>query len=196
MSNNFDDLKLQAPQWDCNWYIGFGYLQNENTHTHLNYYLDEIKPNANIHDQIEALKHIPEVLKNDKVLWRFCELFKNWLTLKEAYEFYNRGGSHYTSNGLNLQDYDMAVHILKDLFKVVNEICTIFHLKKLEFNEKIKMDVYNNMFPSTFIQNPDKTARTKWIMDYINKYDHPENHTDKIIPNKVVIEWKKEAGKN
>lgn len=87
---------LVAPSWDCDWYWGFGYLQNEGIHHHL----DKLNKDKNMFDAIKDYygDTLNDVLKEDKKLWIFCELMQTFYTLKETAEVLGRGGSHYTTN--------------------------------------------------------------------------------------------------
>jgi len=89
-----ENIYLSAPSWDCDWYWGFGYLGNKACHYHLN----GIDKNINLHDAL--LEHFGDslVIKNDGVLWTFCELVKTAYTLKETAEVFGRGSSNYTNN--------------------------------------------------------------------------------------------------
>ena len=122
-------------------------------------------------------------------------MFKSWTVLKEALEIYKKGNSHYTTvENTNLKDYKIALRILKDLFKVVNKICEILHLKPLEFTESIERDLYKNMNPTTFRKRkPTKTDSRQWTMIYLNKYDSPQNHNDIVIPKSVEKAWLKRS---
>ncbi len=189
-------LSLESPRWDCNHYIGFGYLTNIGLSTHLDWYLNETTPNKNMFDQMtESFKICHPSLKDESTLWHFCDLFKSWTVLKEAFEIYKQGNSHYTSvQDTNLKDFKIALRILKDLFRVVNKICEILHLEPLEFTESIERDLYKNMNPTTFRKrNPTKTDSRQWTMLYLNKYDSPQNHNDIVIPNRVLKSWLKRS---
>jgi len=140
-------MYLSSPNWDCGWYVGFGYIGNNLLHTHLGYHLDEKVPNENMYDQMKKTfsETLNPILKDETNLWKFCELFSTWETLKESYEVYNRGGSHYTTSDPNLKDYKTARKILKDLFKVVNELCLMLNIEGLEWTRAIEKDLKENM---------------------------------------------------
>ena len=86
---------LAPPSWDCDWYWGYGYIQNKNLHTHFNM-LDN---NANLYDAIQKRFDGTFSLQGSN-LWTFCELLQTFYTLREIAEVYSRGSSHYTSNPL------------------------------------------------------------------------------------------------
>ena len=91
-----ENIYLYAPEWNCDWYWGFGYIGNNNLHTHLNWLSD--KKNINLYDVLE--EYFPNgwciTTMNDK--WTFCEIIKTIYSLRSIAEVYNRGGSHYTNN--------------------------------------------------------------------------------------------------
>ncbi len=142
-----EPMYLASPNWDCNWYVGFGYLGNNNLSTHLDWHLDQKIPDENMYDQMLKTfgDSLTPLLTDEKDLWKFCELFSSWKVLKKAYEIYNRGGSHYTTTKPDLKDYKIAKRILKDLFKVVNEVCALLNIEGLEWTEKIEDDLRENM---------------------------------------------------
>lgn len=107
---------LARPSWDCDWYWGFGYLQNEDIHHHVN----NIDNNKNIYDALisyygDTLN--PKLTANDnKNLWVFCELMATFYTLKKTAEVLGRGGSHYTNNQIK----DLIIN--NNEVKRINEI--------------------------------------------------------------------------
>jgi len=157
-----EPMYLRSPEWDCNWYVGFGYLGNNNHHTHLDWHLDEKSPNENMYDQMQKTFGTSLTIKDEKDLWKFCELFSSWKVLKEAYEVYNRGGSHYTTVAPDIKDYKTARKILKDLFKVVNELCLMLKIEGLEWTEEIENDLRENMSVS-------KTGLLQKILSFIKR---------------------------
>jgi len=89
-----DSIYLKAPSWDCDWYWGFGYLGNKNTH----YHLDGLDKNKNLFDAIRAHFEDSLTITDEADLWTFCELVETFYSLKNAAEVLGRGGSHYTKN--------------------------------------------------------------------------------------------------
>ena len=89
-------IYLTSPSWDCNWYWGFGYLGNKNCHYHVNGLAE--RENINLFDAFK--KHFGEslIIKNDNDLWKICELFDTFYTLRKTAELFGRGGSNYTEN--------------------------------------------------------------------------------------------------
>lgn len=190
-----EDIYLKSPSWDCSWYVGFGYLSNHNQSTHLDYVLEHQAPNKNMFDAIKEVfgESLHKTLKDEKNLWKFCELFSTWVNLKESYEIYNRGGSHYSTSDPDLKNFQIAEKILSDIFKVNNELCKLIGIDGLEYTKKITRDLYDNMFPTTFTQRkPTNADKRTWTLSYINIFDNPKNHSDKIAPKAVVNKWKKE----
>ena len=89
-----ENIFITAPKWDCDWYWGFGYLGNRNSHYHLHGYANG--RNQNMYDcLLEDYELNPKIKTH---LWTFCELAKTAYALKETAEVLGRGGSHYASN--------------------------------------------------------------------------------------------------
>lgn len=86
-----ETVYMQRPNWDCDWYWGFGYIGHKDLHLHLDSLGD--KP---IWDALRD--YLPELVLSDSQVWTFCELVKTVYTLREVAGIYNRGGSHITSN--------------------------------------------------------------------------------------------------
>ena len=115
---------LAPPSWDCGWYWGYGYIQNNNLHTHFNL----LDTNDNLFNAIQKRFDGTFSLQG-KNLWAFCELLQTFYTLKEIANVYSRGSSHYTSNPLadilrNPEEYKRINEIL--LPKVFIEIDKLF----------------------------------------------------------------------
>ena len=89
-----ESIFLSPPSWDCEWYWGFGYLDNKNCH----YHLSELSKDYNLFDGIK--KHFGDsfIIKDDNDIWTFAELMQTFYNLQEAAEVFGRGGSHYTTN--------------------------------------------------------------------------------------------------
>lgn len=82
---------LLRPSWDCGWYWSFGYVNTEDTHTHLDRLGD-----SNMVDNLKD--YLAQMTLDDKDLWIFCELAVTIYTLKSMAELLHLGGSHYTHN--------------------------------------------------------------------------------------------------
>lgn len=89
-------VMLRRPSFDCNWYWGFGYLGNRDCHYHLSG-LTEGK-NINMFDAMKEHFGDSLVIKDDKLLWQFCEVVTTIYTLRKSADMYHLGGSHYTTN--------------------------------------------------------------------------------------------------
>lgn len=90
-----ENIYLDPPSWDCGWYWGFGYLGNRYCH----YHVDGLMKNTNLFAGIK--EHFDKdtfILKSDREVWIFAELFATFYTLKKTAEVLRRGGSHYTNN--------------------------------------------------------------------------------------------------
>lgn len=92
----FATYHSQPPSWDCDWYWGFGYLQNSDVH----YHVDGLckTHNTNMFDALKEEFGKTLTITKDADLWIFCELMQTFYTLKQAAEVLGRGGSNYTSN--------------------------------------------------------------------------------------------------
>lgn len=95
----FDDrgsVSLKRPEFDCDWYWGFGYIGNRWCH----YHLDGIGKGENINFRDALVKHFGDsfVIKSDRNLWRFAEVVQTVYRLKGAADLFHIGGSHYTTN--------------------------------------------------------------------------------------------------
>lgn len=98
---------LKRPEWSCEWYWGFGYLQRWNYrtqdidfHTHINDEFSKLPDGrrSNWFDGMKALFDQGDVFKSDRDRWKFVEIVKTIYSLKETAEVLGRGGSHYGNN--------------------------------------------------------------------------------------------------
>jgi hypothetical protein len=85
---------LAPPSWDCGWYWGFGYLQNEDIHHHV----DGLNRDRNMFNALKEYYGDTLTITNESDLWTFCELMRTFYVLKETAEVLGRGGAHYTTN--------------------------------------------------------------------------------------------------
>lgn len=101
LGTNIDNKRiyLTAPSWDCGWYWGFGYLGNTTCH----YHVDGLKTDKGIYGvRFRTLfdgfkEHFKTfIVKDDKDLWRLCDLFESFYTLQRSAELFHRGYSHCT----------------------------------------------------------------------------------------------------
>lgn len=166
--NQNESIYLSAPSWDCGWYWGFGYLGNRNCHYHVDG-LNEGK-RINLYDAFK--EHFGESLQIlDSDLWKVCELFKTFYTLKEATEVLGRGGSHFTTNPI--QDVIMNKEevkrinevVLPKLFDALYDVLMVFNTKKEHF------EVIKNMVNVEF-----ETTETKDVVKFM--FDNGLNMDD------------------
>jgi len=127
-------IYLSAPTFDCNWYWGFGYIGNRNCH----YHLDSLNQGTNYYDGIK--KHFGDsfVLKNERLIWQFCEIVKTIYTLRETAEVFYRGGSHLTLNPCQelIKSPDIYTKINVELIPaLIKELYALFDKQKEE-NQK------------------------------------------------------------
>lgn len=118
---------LAAPSWDCNWYWGFGYIQNEDLHTHF----DSLSKTKNMWDSVKEYFDDGTLSIDDEKLWKLCELMRTFYTLKETAEVYHRGGSNYGFNPLKeiLKDeaqykkinFEILPSIFDEVYKIFNK---------------------------------------------------------------------------
>ena len=114
---------LAPPSWDCEWYWGYGYIQNNNLHTHFSM----LDTNDNLYTAIEKRFNGTFVLK-DRNLWTFCELMKTFYYLKDIADLYRSGDSHYTTNPLaedikNLEEYKrINENLLPKIFLEIDKL--------------------------------------------------------------------------
>ena len=130
--HNKEFIYLTSPSWDCGWYWGFGYLGNENCH----YHIDGLTEHESINLFDAFKKHFGEslIIKNDNDLWKLCELFQTFYTLKETAELFRCGGSHYTENPCKelLIDKNLVTKINEVLIpNIIDEIYKILLSYKL-----------------------------------------------------------------
>jgi hypothetical protein len=113
-----EKIWLEAPQWDCGWYWGFGYIETYTgkkpstsrdiaSHSHWEngivgrqekYDCDKkcfVKA-----DYVHHLNENPSVTESvleDKESWLLAEYMQTFYTLSKTAGLYHRGGSHLTS---------------------------------------------------------------------------------------------------
>ena len=118
---------LSPPSWDCDWYWGYGYLGNKDCHYHVSGLMKE----SNLFDGIKG--HFDSgtfILKEEKDIWTFAELFATFYSLKETAEVLGRGGSNYGFNpckGIieNKQEVKRINEVvLPEIFKEIYKLLT------------------------------------------------------------------------
>ena len=116
---------LACPSWDCDWYWGFGYIQNRDLHTHVN----SLDKNKNMFDAMQEFFGDSLTLSDDK-LWTFCELMQTFYSLKQIASFYHSGSSGFTLNplGEELKDEKEYNRINQELLpKIFDEVYKLFN---------------------------------------------------------------------
>jgi hypothetical protein len=130
---------LSAPSWDCDWYWGFGYLGNKTMHFHVNGLKTIDRYNVeknvreyefvNLFDGFKKKFGDSLVVTDDKDLWKLCDLFQSFYTLKEVAALYRGGCSHYTdvnNIGLNLtnlaQYKEINYELIPKIFDAIYDI--------------------------------------------------------------------------
>lgn len=172
--NDNQSIFLSAPNWDCGWYWGFGYLGNRNCH----YHVDGLNngKNQNLYDTFkEHFGNSLQILDTD--LWTVCELFGTFYSLKETAEVLGRGGSHFTKNPIQ----DIIINkdevkrineiVLPKLFDALHDILNRFEIKKSLFivvknmadnNSDIPtIEIINFMFENSLTTDDLKALNTK-----------------------------------
>jgi len=145
------NVYLEAPNWDCNWYWGFGYIERYtnkirpsvakdiSSHGHWNYSIVGKQEIYNFEKQCwinrEYVHHINNnpifkatVLTDDES-WELSELMKKFYILKEAANLFYKGSAGITesiSSDIQNTEYynDINKRILPMVFKRIDEILT------------------------------------------------------------------------
>lgn len=115
---------LEAPSWDCNWYWGFGYVEEYTSHQYPSKSRDIVS-----HTHIDSLiknKKVPmhdfekcfeETTFNEKEKWELAELFKQFYLLKEMAEF-----THRENPKSNIANTEVKHKPMPELHKEINEV--------------------------------------------------------------------------
>jgi hypothetical protein len=124
---------LLAPQWHCNWYWGFGYIETYTNNkypylsrdlqscSHANDFLSKYFTEWNGNKPILACKTFTEAEG-----WELCELFESFYLLKNTAEFYGRGKSHVAPTCIDLKNKRLARKINEiELPLIMNRIIEI-----------------------------------------------------------------------
>jgi hypothetical protein len=124
---------LRRPSWDCGWYWGFGYLGN---HFHLDGldFMGSALSNKSLYDQIKAFFGDSLSIKDDKALWKFCEVAKTIYTLKESACLFQLGGAHYSTNP------DKEALQIPEYVKHINEVLIPLQIRTLYAILKSSLD--------------------------------------------------------
>lgn len=110
--HNNCNVYIRKPNWDCNWYWGFGNLFSPRHYYHVcslkkitKSYFDKdnnIRTETTTHTLFDGFKkHFDGnsfIIKDDKDLWTLCELFETFYQLKNTAEMFIRGGMNVATN--------------------------------------------------------------------------------------------------
>lgn len=132
-------LYLQRPSWDCDWYWGWGYLSNKNTHIHWDYLKTA---DGNYTERVSCLidldnKYYQANPKLTPIKWQLEELMSTFYTLKEAAGIYHIGGSHLITSPIKdiLKSEERAKEIneiiLPEIFTKFYELCNTVSNKEV-----------------------------------------------------------------
>lgn len=125
---------LTPASWDCEWYWGFGYIHQKDSHTHVDSSLMGKQEVYNHEKQCWQLssEYVSNIFDSPRFAattftenegWTLSELFKTFYTLKKTAEMYHTGGAHITTNPLSkiLKNKKQEDHINKVLLPAVFE---------------------------------------------------------------------------
>lgn len=126
-----DDLYIQGERiyiekhsWDCGWYWGFGYIGNNNLHTHASVFIHELL----WHDKDAVFEN--SIFNGNDEFWIFKDLLKQAYALQECAEIYQYGGHCITNPKTEIiKSAVRARQINRDLSKVLDSLWQF--LKKL-----------------------------------------------------------------
>lgn len=119
--SEYQKVWLEAPQWECEWYWGFGYVERYqsnrspslalgiSSHSHWSsdivgkkeFYDHEkecFRQSSDYRSHLNDNKDWKETVLTDDESWRLAELIKTCYRLREAAETFWRGGSHVSSD--------------------------------------------------------------------------------------------------
>lgn len=118
VTEDAEPIYLYRPSWDCGWYWGFGYIGNDELHTHLNCLGD-----SHMFNNIK--RFLPTLEMSDKDLWVFCEVAQTVYTLRQMADLLHTGGSRITRNPCQalLKKPEWYTHINYELIpKLIDEM--------------------------------------------------------------------------
>lgn len=123
VNNLNEDVYLEKPSWDCDWYWGFGYITSYSSLTHWDYIVQEAHCNA-----FDAIKKYFKTLAiSDDALWKLCDYMQSYYTLRSAADLFYSGNSNYTSDvKVSFKDKSFYEKIneelLPNLFKAIDDL--------------------------------------------------------------------------
>ena len=106
---------LVAPSWDCDWYWGFGYLEQFNnrnnleSHTHFDSQFFN-RPNKSGFDAFN--EYFSECVLTTNEIWELLDYMRTFYSLKNCAGVFHRGGSHYTDSAVFNEMKDDSVYNL------------------------------------------------------------------------------------
>jgi len=151
LGNNSDgkNVWLEAPSWDCDWYWGFGYIKQPDSHSHFSSlvgkqdFYDHEKgcwgQSDYIHNPYDSQQLI-ETTFSYKEGWLLAELFKQFYLLREMADFTHKEkpGCHITTSPVdhgNMKDWNKQINEVM-IPKITAEIMRILTPEKEVNNEK------------------------------------------------------------
>jgi len=102
---------LENFSWDCGWYWSGGYLEVLNrphTDISMHYHFERFGKDNNLKDGFD--NEFKDTPFTEDEIWRLCDLFKQFYTLRECAEVFKWGGS-YTSKGRTKQEIKPKLNI-------------------------------------------------------------------------------------
>lgn len=124
-----ENIYLLKHTWDCDWYWGFGYIGNSNSHSNF-------KENLLTKEtSISKLLDNPQYSQDS--WWIIRDLFKQAYVLKDCAEIYRHGGHQTFSKGTTdiIKDEEMCKRLNSDLEKVLNKLWSFLQLNHITNQE-------------------------------------------------------------
>lgn len=119
--NNGDKVFIKRGKWECDWYFSYGniqikspYKREPHTLTHWDSYFTGSK-----HVEPDDIRDLITTELSAKKLWKLCDLFKSFYSLREVSGIYYRGNSHLSSVYSDLEDTFSKTRVDKDIAKVI-----------------------------------------------------------------------------
>lgn len=108
---------LTKHKWDCDWYWGLGYIDNNNYHTRFDSTFLKVKPK--LASEVFSTTNI-----SDSDWWIVRDLFIQAYALKKVAEVYVYGGHQTYEAGTTdiIKDVDMCTRLNRDLEKVLDTL--------------------------------------------------------------------------
>lgn len=123
-----EQIWLEAPSWDCDWYWGFGYVEvytgrggsgrvspskasDISSHLHFDGLLWFKDDKGGYVYHLNESPKMKETVLTDKESWELADLMKSFYTLKKSAEFFHQGNSHVASTSVNLKNPEIENYI-------------------------------------------------------------------------------------